>query len=268
MRVGIVFNPTIPGAQHESTLLEQYLRLRGAEIAFVRPVNEIPDIGCDTLMVMGGDGSMLQVAHWLAETGIPALGIKQGRLGFLMAYGIDEYEVAIDALVQGKLQKIQANMLEVLFSNGKRRYVLNDFVLERFSNHRTIEVEVQTNEGDLVFLGDGVVVSSPIGSTAYNLAAGGAVVCPTLKIIQITPLNPHGVMRTSVLLPGDSSISLRVLRGTGKAVFDGISAVETREGFSARVRFSSKVVTLLKSEKHRFFEVLKAKFSFGKSRMD
>lgn len=267
MKVGIVFNPTIPGAQHESSLLENYLRKRGIEVTFNCTLNELSDALCDVLIVMGGDGSMLQVAGWLAESGVPALGIKQGRLGFLMSYSVDDYDMAVDALIEGRLKEVKTTMLEISLPDGEKRYVLNDFVLERFSNHRTVEIEVETKEGKLVFLGDGVVVSTPVGSTAYNLAAGGSVICPDLKAIQVTPLNPHGVIRTSFLIPPESTVILKMLRGTGRAVFDGIHALNAEEGFSVEVSFSDKTVTLLKDENHRFLEVLKAKFGFGKGRM-
>ncbi|MCD6463306.1 MAG: NAD(+)/NADH kinase [Thermotogae bacterium] len=263
MKAGIAYNPKIPNALNKCELIREELKKKGVEPSFMATIfNLPPEAKCDVLVIVGGDGSMLHSVRWLMEHDVPALGLKLGRLGFLMAYSFEEHERAILDLVEGRLKETKLDLMSVEYGNI-REWALNDMVVERFDSYRTLEVCVETSEGELCFLGDGVVVSSAVGSTAYNLAVGGAIVMPHLRVLQIAPMNVHGTLRTSVVIGEHEKLSVRLRDGTAKMVVDGYRVYKLDKDEEVLVSLSTRSVRILGNANRTFFELLKRKFNYG-----
>src|SRR4030095_13358632 len=147
------------------------------------------------LLVVGGDGTMLRIARDVAGLPTPILGINAGDLGFLTAVPPDDLDDSLRKLIEGRFDLDERALLEGEIQRGEesiRQLALNDFVLSRGLTSRLIELEVRVNEELLTrYRCDGLIVSSPTGSTAYSLAAGGGVVSPDAEVMTLTPICPH-----------------------------------------------------------------------------
>jgi len=219
----------------------------------------------DMLLVFGGDGTMLRVAREIAGSPTPVLGINIGGLGFLTAVpssGLpkalrqvwnDDFLFEPRALMEGNIRCDKKPI---------RLTALNDFVINRGIASRLIELHVSV-DGDPVtqYRCDGLIVSSPTGSTAYSLAAGGAVVHPTAEVFQLTPICPHTLSNRSVVLPLSSEISIKVVTPKPATVLsaDGELVAEMDAGDEIIVRRSRRTVRLMHLQGTSFFETLRVK---------
>lgn len=219
----------------------------------------------DLLLVVGGDGTLLRVARQVAGSTTPILGINTGGLGFLTPISADETEHALQILWRGDITLETRPIISAqVNSGGKPAYydALNDFVVVRGATPRLIELEVNVN-GELVsrYRCDGLIVSSPTGSTAYSLAAGGPVICPTANVFAITPICPHTLSNRSVVAGLDSLIQIKVIGSRAPAIFsaDGQESTEVGQGDTVTIQRSSKTVNLVHPAGTSFFETLRRK---------
>lgn len=169
----------------------------------------------DLLVVFGGDGTMLRVAREIAGSHTPILGVNIGSLGFLTAVSSDELAPAFKKVWRGEFNFESRQLLQVSGQCSQRTVAetaLNDIVITRGIASRLIELEVRV-DGDLLtrYRCDGLIISSPTGSTAYSLAAGGAVVFPTAQVLEITPICPHTLSNRSLIVPISSRIEVKVI---------------------------------------------------------
>src|SRR5437879_5753364 len=169
----------------------------------------------DLLLVFGGDGTMLRVAREIAGSGTPILGINIGSLGFLTAVPSSELATALKQVWSNEFKFETRDLLQATGrANGRavKQIALNDIVMRRGIESRLIELDVRV-DGELLtrYRCDGLIVSSPTGSTAYSLAAGGAIVCPTAQVFTLTPICPHTLSNRSVIVSLDSTIHVKVL---------------------------------------------------------
>ncbi|MCS7337697.1 MAG: NAD(+)/NADH kinase [Verrucomicrobiae bacterium] len=219
----------------------------------------------ELLLVVGGDGTLLRVAREVAGLTTPILGINTGGLGFLTPIAADELEHGLQLVWHGKITLERRTLIAAEANCGDeatRHEALNDFVVVRGATPRLIELEVHIN-GELMtrYRCDGLIVSSPTGSTAYSLAAGGPVICPDADVFAITPICPHTLSNRALIAGLDSIIQIRVINSKAHAIFsaDGQESCELAEGHTVTIRRSHKTVTLVHPAGISFFETLRRK---------
>lgn len=219
----------------------------------------------DLLLVFGGDGTMLGVAREIAGSRTPMLGINIGSLGFLTAVPSGDLPRALRRVWKGEFVFEPRALLEATGDcQGKRveQAALNDIVVSRSASSRLIELEVGVDGAPVTdYRCDGLIISTPTGSTAYALAAGGAVVFPTAAVLQITPICPHTLSNRSLIVPLDSTLQIKVLSPRPATILsaDGQVVSDLSAGDSITVRCSRRQVRLMHLAGSTFWETLRVK---------
>jgi NAD+ kinase len=223
----------------------------------------------DLLVVMGGDGTMLGASRLIGDLKIPVLGINFGYLGYLTEFTNDLF-VALEGLQSGALQVESRMMLEVSVErDGKiiaSHRALNEAVVNQGALARMIELECFVN-GDFVnnFRADGMIVSTPTGSTAYSLSAGGPIVFPSMDAIVLTPICPHTLSNRPVIIPGDLSVSLTFKKANDVVMLtiDGQRGVTLEANDKVIMQRSDATFDLVRPVQRNYFEVLRTKLKWG-----
>lgn len=219
----------------------------------------------DMLLVFGGDGTMLRVARDIAGSQTPILGINIGGLGFLTAVPSTGLPQALKQVWNGEFKFEPRALIEAdIRCDGKpiRQSALNDWVINRGIASRLIELHVSVDGEPLTqYRCDGLIISSPTGSTAYSLAAGGAVVYPTAEVFQLTPICAHTLSNRSLVLPLTAQISVKVVNPKPATLLsaDGELVTELSAGDEITVRRGRRTVRLMHLEGSSFFETLRVK---------
>jgi NAD+ kinase len=219
----------------------------------------------DLLLVFGGDGTMLGVAREVAGLDTPILGINIGGLGFLTAVSTAELAAQLECIWRGAFRLESRPLIEASWTGGRKplRWIaLNDFVISRGQTARLIELEVAVDDEPLTrFRCDGLVVSSPTGSTAYSLAAGGALICPTAEVFSLTPICPHTLSNRSVIVGLDSTIRVKIIAPRPATVLcaDGQLMRDLNEGDVVTICRSERAIRLMHLPGTSFFETLRRK---------
>jgi NAD+ kinase len=224
----------------------------------------------DLAIVLGGDGTLLAAARALAHADVPLLSVNLGSLGFLTEVPLGELYTTLEAWCSGTAGIEVRSMMraELVCSKGNRRTfdALNDVVVAKGSIARMADYEV-TIDGQpvAVFRADGVIVSTPTGSTAYNLAAGGPIVMPSVNAMLVTPICPHLLTIRPIVVPGDSAISVKVTGVPNETYLtvDGQEAVPMHVGDEVHCRRSEYSVRLLRLKENGLFSVLRSKLKWG-----
>lgn len=222
------------------------------------------DIDC--AIVIGGDGSFIEVARVLKRHDIPILGVNMGTLGYLTEVEVSHIEEAIAKIIADDYTTENRMMLEGIFENGDSDISLNDIIVSRKGVLRVIHFDLFV-DGELLnsYEADGVIISTPTGSTAYNLSAGGPIVQPTASMIVITPICSHALNTSSIVLSADAEIVIRIgegRNGTREEVlvaFDGADMVTLFTGDSVTIRKSEAATKIMKLSKVSFLEILRRK---------
>lgn len=225
---------------------------------------------CDVLITFGGDGTMLAAAHLVGNARTPILGINTGRLGFLTEADTHEVIQIVRLLLDGKYSIEERLTLKAEIrrkSGGKKRLcALNDIILDKGSYSRTITFEVHiNNEYFHTYVADGLIISTPTGSTAYSLSAGGPLLVPNLGAVVISPICPHSLSVRPVVIPCESEIRLELKTGLrDTSLFaDGQLAAPFPPGTKARIVRGDYNVRLVHCMHRSFFETLRSKFNWG-----
>jgi NAD+ kinase len=223
----------------------------------------------DMLLVFGGDGTMLRVAREMHGAPTPVLGINVGGLGFLTEVNSARLHEALEEVWRGQFTVESRALLDATGTCSQRSiYItaLNDVVISRAIVSRLIELEVSVEEEILTrYRCDGLIISSPTGSTAYSLAAGGAIVCPTAQVFTLTPICPHTLSNRSVIVSLDSTIKVTVLSEKPETILsaDGCNESALNLGDVVTVRRSRHSVCLMHLEGTSFFETLRRKLHWS-----
>ena len=223
----------------------------------------------DMVIVLGGDGTMLAGARLVGPSGVPILGINLGKLGFLSEVAPGELHEAIDEIIAGKFKIEKRLVLEAALSSnpGKAMFGLNDVVIDKSRSSRLIDVEVYINDVFAVnYRADGLIISTPTGSTAYALSSGGPIVVPTSNVIGITPISPHTLSGRPLIIP-DTDIIRIVAKDHDYEVLisvDGQPEAILKTPVEARIRRAAHTINLVKRTKGSYYEVLRAKLLWGK----
>ena len=250
----------------ETTLhIQNYIREKGKQCVLADEVDEFPsDVDC--ILVLGGDGTLIRAARELRSFDVPMLGINLGTLGYLTEMEIQNLEAGLDQLLANDVFVEERMMLKGVLNGQLEDTALNDIVLTRFGSLHLICFNIYVN-GELLnsYQADGVIVSTPTGSTGYNLSAGGPIVEPTASMIVITPICSHALNTSSIVLSADDEIVLEVAWGRDGNVeeagisFDGDRNVEVRTGDRIVIQKAVEKTKLLKLSKVSFLETLREK---------
>lgn len=219
----------------------------------------------DLLLVFGGDGTILRVARQIAGSQTPILGVNTGSLGFLTAVPADGLDEALRKVWAGEYQFEQRALIEATGKMAGRRMhlqALNDLVISRGSAPRLIELKVRVDGESLTnYRCDGLIISSPTGSTAYSLAAGGAVVFPTAKVLELTPICPHTLSNRSLIVPMESTIEVKIVTVRPETILsaDGQVVTHLESDDVVKIRRARRGVRLMHLEGSSFCETLRQK---------
>jgi len=274
-RVGIVVKERLPGAADVVSRLRAWLRERGVEVVDDTQCSrdEIP-AAVDMVVVLGGDGTLLSMADRIGQAGrdIPILGVNFGSLGFLTEVRVNELYSSLEAVLDGSAQFDERLMLEAeAVRDGRavdRHIVLNDVVFTKAALSRMIELSVVVNGGLVTMVkADGLIVASPTGSTAYNLAAGGPIVHPAVGALVLTPIAPHTLTNRPIVIPASSVVEVKPQVNSDAddifVTYDGQSGYPLHAGDVIRVRRAEQALRLVKAPARSYFEVLREKLKWG-----
>ena len=220
-------------------------------------------------IVVGGDGTMLGIARQLAPFRVPLIGVNQGRLGFMTDIGRDDMLTCMDDLLDGRFTPENRLLLAAeVIRDGKEiatNQALNDVVLDKGAIGRMIEFELFIDEEFIYNLrSDGLIVSTPTGSTAYSLSAGGPILHPTLTGIALVPLCPHALTNRPILVNDRAEIELRITHAEDPRVhFDGQVTLDLLPGDSVRLRRSEHKICFLHPPGYSYFAMLRQKLQWS-----
>ncbi|MDW8032277.1 MAG: NAD(+)/NADH kinase [Aquificaceae bacterium] len=270
----LLFVKDSPPALKTSEDVGEILRSFGLNVeVFIngRERKEKPEVGSFGLMVVvGGDGTFLAGARLASKEGVPLLGVNQGRFGFLTEVEREEVKWVIENLLKGSIKPQKRMMLSATILRGAQEKhlgdYLNDVVISKESLARMVELEVLV-EGERVLrvYGDGVILSSPTGSTAYALSAGGPILYPLLEALLFVPICPHTLSNRPLLLPPDFEVRLLNLSEDHMAylTLDGQEGMSLKKGDGVRVKRSEHYCLMYPNPKRSFFNILREKLRWG-----
>ncbi|MBI2879816.1 MAG: NAD(+)/NADH kinase [Candidatus Rokubacteria bacterium] len=283
IRIGIVAKADRPDAPAAVRELVGWLRARGREVVVDREtavllpaaatVVERPVLPgrVDVIIVLGGDGTLLAVARAVGALGVPILGVNLGGLGFLTATTLEELYPTLEALFRGEYS-IEERML--LTAEVRRhdegaasgQVAMNDVVITKGALGRIIELEVSV-DGQLAtaYRADGLIISTPTGSTAYNLSAYGPILFPTLEALILTPICSHTLTNRPIVLPADVVVEVSLVSDSQDVVLtiDGQVGIPLRAKDMVRVRPAPSRIRLIRDPNKSYFQVLRAKLKWG-----
>lgn len=217
------------------------------------------------LISLGGDGTFLNTVRLLGKTQIPVLGVNLGALGFMAEVSPDEIENFISDIEEGNFKVIDLCVIQAKSENGKSLNAINEIVIDKSNSIRVIELEIiYKNEYVVNFLGDGVLISSPTGSTGYSLSAGGPIISPYSKVLLITPICPHTLNFRPIVVPDDGNIIIKVRsKENFRITADGHTSLifkNTGEFTVSRANYNIKVVKRINKT---YFQTLNSKLLWG-----
>ncbi len=270
MKIGIHSNGSRDSGFKVANEICEYLKSKTAEkfITIVKlyeyDVDEFTKAAkdLDYVVIIGGDGTILSFIHRVTNKSVKILGINCGNLGYLTDVDGDNYKSAIDNVIAGNFT-IEERIMIRCEINGKSRLALNDVYINKDYHVNIIDVNVEVNCDKLEsFKGDGLIISTPTGSTAYNLSAGGSILKPTGNMLAITPVCPHMLYSRPVIVDGDDVIKLSANLKEDQRAFisvDGQHFSDILVNETLKVTKAEEKVYLIKTEKKNFYNVLKDK---------
>jgi NAD+ kinase len=286
-RVGILVKPQQPDAFKTVCRLVEWCAARRIAVS-CGPKSECSRIeaetGCavgvlehaelvreaDLVVVLGGDGTMIAAARMIGDQGTPVLGINYGRLGYLAEFTVEEMVPALEAVVSGDYKLDHRLMLSAqVFRGGEKRLherVLNDVVISKSALARIIEIEARI-DGRFVnrFRADGLIISTPTGSTAYNLSAGGPVIYPSMEAVVVTPICPHTLSNRPLVVPSDAEFELTLKTPDEEVALtlDGQVGMPLQASDRVTVRKSATTFNIIQAHTRNYFDVLRTKLRWG-----
>ena len=283
-RIGLVGRPGHSGVVTSMSRLIAYLRSKDLSIMMDDATSELMgnttvEVGsrmqlsasCDLVIVVGGDGSMLNVAKQVASEGVPVIGINRGNLGFLTDILPDEIETQLDEVLAGKFTVENRFLLDAVLNGAEENKALgsalNDVVLHPGKAAQMIEFELFVN-GKFVYSqeSDGLIVATPTGSTAYSLSAGGPIMHPDLNAVVLVPMYPHSLNSRPIVIDGDCEIKLVVAAKESlqpQVSCDGDVCYTASAGDEIIVTKKSVPLKLIHPNNHSFYQTCRSKLGWG-----
>ncbi|NOR13562.1 MAG: transposase [Candidatus Aminicenantes bacterium] len=276
-RVGFVIKPHAPQVDKILEELIQYFKTKSIEclledvaaMKFQRkdgvPRENVPE-QVDLVIVIGGDGTLLSIAHLAAQKNVPVMGVNLGRLGFLTEVPLDEMALTLDSFLGGNTKIIShRQMLEADTKSGTF-YCLNDFVINKGALARMIQCAIWIDGKEIATSkADGLIISTPTGSTAYSLSAGGPIIQPNIPAFIIVPICPHTLSFRPMVISAESTLKIELVTGGEEVWFtlDGQRGGLMEENDSIEVRRSHLTLQLISSPKRNYFDLLQEKLGWG-----
>lgn len=282
--IGIISKPHAETARQTLQTLCEFLKNKNCQIILDESTPDAinscnfekatrQEIGklCDLVIVVGGDGTILNAVRSLSHAHVPIVGINVGRLGFLADISPDELEDSLDDILNGSYREEQRFLLEMqVIRDNKIIFegdAFNDVVVHIRDVARMIEFETRINDEFVNHQrADGIVVSTPTGSTAYALSAGGPILHATLDAITLVPISPHTLSSRPLVINADSQIKILICNtkdGIAQATCDGHLSTDVHVGDHIKVKRKADKITLLHPKQHNYFEILRAKLHWS-----
>ena len=287
-RIGIVLKPHQPDALKTICELVTWLDERGIELVGGPEIERERiehETGCaitevprdeiaataDLMLVLGGDGTMIATARLVGDREVPVLGVNYGGLGYLAEFRIEELYHALESILSGNFRLDKRVMLDVELQRGDvsvtRNRVLNDVVINKSALARIIEIETYLNRYFVnSFRADGLIISTPTGSTAYNLSAGGPVIFPSMNAVVITPICPFTLSNRPIVVPDDAEIELLLKTDQEEVALtlDGQVGFPLKVADQVVIRKSQTTFNLIQPMNRNYFDVLRDKLRWGR----
>ena len=275
MLIAVVPNQVKSDNNALAQTVSRQLAQLGANVRVVCSESRLPSMaqltealnGCDMAVAIGGDGTIVHVAKAAAAAGCPVLGINAGHVGFLAGLEADELE-ALPALLDGDYTVDERAMLAVTVHTDEgdvTRYALNEAVLSRGGLSRLVDVTVHADGGEMLSCrGDGVIIATPTGSTAYSLSAGGPVVDPAVDCVLLTPVCPHSLDSRPRIWPANVTLTAEAVAADGATAYvtvDGEENIPMTANDTVTIRRADKSVRLLRLRCDTFYERLQRKLT-------
>jgi NAD+ kinase len=277
----LIVGPTgLAGVEEESRRLEALLATRGHEARRLLTPRESWGGGpfpadVDLVVVLGGDGSILRTARWMGYDQAPVLGVNLGTLGFLADCSRQEVDSALDEIAHGRFRLVEHQLFECeVVREGRvlhRELGLNETVILAGPPFSMIEILLHVDgEVATTYRADGLIVSTPVGSTAYNLSAGGPIVRKDLDAFVFTPLNPHTLTNRTVIDSASRTYELSVPRPNpgSTCMVDGRVIAALASGDSVRIRRAAPRFVLVETKDHGYYRTLREKLAWGGMRAE
>lgn len=228
-------------------------------------VNPLPSSNfekeADVVITFGGDGTILSAARYVFKSEIPIMGINVGKLGFLAEFPHNKIGEAIENLLTGQYRVVDRTILTTQI-DGENIYAVNDFVIEKMLSSRMITLHTYSNEHYVgSYRADGLIITTPTGSTAYSLACGGPIIAPSAKVICLTPISPHSLNFRPLVLPDENTVKVIVESPTGEAKLVGDGQIEKvlKSGDEVVFSIAEYKIKLIKPLRNSYYDVLRAK---------
>ena len=278
--VGLCVKPASTKAGEAARVLAERLAERGVSVRadpdaahfLGRPGRSREQLAAevDLFVVLGGDGTLLAVAREIGSSSVPILGVNLGQLGFLAEVAPEEQQGALEHVLSGRFETVQRMRLDVRAERAGTAIVnalaLNDAVIKGTDLARMIDLEARTDGARVgSYHGDGLIVSTPTGSTAYNLSAGGPILMPGARVFVVTPICPHTLTQRPLVLPDGAqlTIEIRPRDGGAQLTVDGQVGERLEGGDLVRVQVSEHPAHFVVSPFRTRFDVLRTKLGWG-----
>jgi NAD+ kinase len=276
-RIGIIIKAQAPGIEKILREIANFLQKQKIECLLENiaaeklktkagyPREKLSELS-EAIIVLGGDGTLLSIAPFAARAGIPVIGINLGRVGFLTEIPVSEALPVLEAFIKNKNGFISRRTLLEIKYQDETDICLNDVVLNKAALARMIEVSVFIDGKEVTRLkGDGLILSSPTGSTAYSLSAGGPIVHPKVQTIILTPICPHTLSSRPLLIPAGSEINIKLLTAEEKVylTIDGQRGQALEKNEIIKVRKSKRELILVTSPWRSYYELVKEKLGWA-----
>jgi NAD+ kinase len=276
-------NSSKPEAYHKAEIIAEELMKRGVTVYardslaaklsseiknFVKIIPiELFDKYVDVCITIGGDGTVLSAARLLLGADIPIMGINIGRLGFLAEFSVHDIEGAVDALVSGNYRIVDRGYIQANV-NDEELYAINDFIIEKKDTARLINIKAYSDEKFIAeYRADGLIVTTPTGSTAYSLSCNGPVIPPNAHVLGITPISPHTLTLRPLILPDTSILNFSVYSPGGKAILfaDGRDSVVLESDDKIEIKQSDEKIKMIKPSDVSYFDLIRKKLFWAKN---
>lgn len=284
-KFGLVIKHNVPAATKLALEVAAWLEKKKCEIlvadeatAYLKknkktlsaPKEELPT-KCDMILVFGGDGTFLSIARQMIWKSVPILGVNMGTLGFLTETKESEIYDSLELVLKGQYSVQERSMLEACVKRGGKELfclpVLNDVVITKSAIARVIDYQMSVNGTPIARIkADGLIVSTPTGSTAYSLAAGGPIVAPQVQAVVMTAICPHSLNVRPLVIPDTALIDIEVLEKKGDIMLtlDGQFGYELHEGdIISMTKYKRHSLKIVQSPKREYYELLRTKLNLG-----
>lgn len=274
----IVYRPHKPEPFKIAQDLAQWLKAQGVTayslpdqklIPGTKPLPKTKISKLKLTVVLGGDGTYLRAVRFLRETPVPIIGVNLGSLGFLTELNVEDMYQTLDSALKSKPKLHPRSMLDITITKGRKTshyLALNDIVLERGQTSRLISLSIHSEKCLVTELkADGLIVSTPTGSTAYNLAAGGPILHPEVEAIVVTPICPHSLTDRPITLPDHKPLSLKLTSVESKAIMsiDGQKIDGLGPNDVITIRKSKQLHMKFQPDHTSYFDILRKKLNYG-----